>query len=580
MQIANKEVTEKIILIYDWAMKPAEYKAIVDVANSIPGVKVITISQYWLDMGLFYANLNQGYFDRYIKNTKFNLDDLFCSHNELPHEIFSNRHLFFQFEGLGSELERAAIFGDIFALLLELIKPSLIIFAHEAFTVERILVRVAKERMFPTASMFHGGFRPNFGYQGLCGDVDLIWVWNDYDAKWLIKYGIDPDRIQIIGCVRYENHFRKYISSLNEDFVFKRKKAKAFIGIAPDKPLITLLTAEINTGFASPCACPRKHRDALRGILKLVESRADLQFIIKAHPGYDYHELYNHILSFNLPNLIFNPSHRLDDVLEATDICIMVNYCTTAALEAMLCHVPILFLDNAIYPIDDFQDILSATNINRPKNISDLDSAINDLLVNPLSHSESLLEAHKLLIMFLGVEGKYPTHRLLCAIEEVLYKKPYTIEDGIINLSEMRRFLQSASLKAINKRAWLLANYDEFVIMYIAASLSGSFNLGSACLRSIFINFNKKNNGAEVKSWNILRWHLLQAYIEGYLSQPRFCLKGLIVLICRYALSPRMFVATPMPFKRMILKQIIYQAFKPKTVNLIKKACFFYRPTL
>lgn len=576
MQTDNKETIDKIILVYDWAMKPVECEAIINVANKIPGVKVTTISLYWLEMGLFFANLDAGNIKKCTKKTQLNSDEFSCLHNQFPHEVFFNHHLHFQFQCVKNELERAAIYGDIFSLLLELIKPSLIIFAHEAFTVEKILVRVAKNRMIPTASMFHGGFRPNFAYQGLCGDVDLIWVWNDYDAKWMINFGANPDRIIKIGSVRYEDQFIKYIDTMNQNFVYKRKKAKKSIGLARDKPLITLLTAEINTGFAVPCAYPRQHRDALRGLLKMAQCRPDLQFIIKAHPGYDYIELYKHMLNFKLPNLIFNPNYRLEDVLEASDICLMVNYCTTAALEAMLHHVPVIFLDNAIYPLDSFQDSLSATKIIRIKNISDIDSSINDLLTNPELNNAALMEANKILYMFLGGKEKKPTIKLSGAIESVLSRQPANAKAGIVNSNAMHCFLYSNSVEENNKRKYITANYDCLAIMYIAASLSGKFNLGKASLWKIYENFNEKNSGRKSMSWVELRWHLLQAYIEGYLSQTRYGLKGLIVLLAQYALSPKIFMETPRYFKKMLAKKMIYQIFKPITINLIKKAYLKY----
>jgi len=344
---------DKVILIYDWSMPEDEYNALLNVIGNMPGVRSVSISLYWLEMGYNVDKLQpehnggmQTFWEKFCESVD-------GYHGDYP-EIFANRHLLFQFEKIKQEMVYASASASVFSALLELLNPSLILFAHEAFTIERTLVRLARNRKIPTASLVHGGIGPIFGYRGISGDVDLIWVWNKFVVECMAYFRVDCTRLQNIGNIRHEKKYSNYVLTANQTEPVIKNKAKRYIGLDENKPVITLLTAAINTGFAAVCADLRIHRETIRGFLQLVESRLDLQFVIKAHPGDDYNELYRNMFDYRLPNLVFNEQLTLQDVLEASDICFLMNYCTTAALDAMLLHVPVLYLDNAIYPLLDW----------------------------------------------------------------------------------------------------------------------------------------------------------------------------------------------------------------------------------
>jgi len=72
----------------------------------------------------------------------------------------------------------AAQLGLSFARLLDSVSPSVIVFGHEAFTIERTLVQVARHKDIPTIGFVHGGLQPLWGRLGNVGDADYVMAWN------------------------------------------------------------------------------------------------------------------------------------------------------------------------------------------------------------------------------------------------------------------------------------------------------------------------------------------------------------------------------------------------------------------
>ena len=553
-------------------MKSDEFKACVTAIEKLQNVRAVAVSNYWLEMGWALpenhnaqSNLIQNFWD------KFN-HSLDC-YNDQYAEIFANRHLTFQFKRIKDEMVNALAYGDIFAVLLDILKPSAIIFAHEAFTVEKMLVGLAKKKGIPTASLFHGGLGPRFGYQGLCGDSDEILVWNNYDIDCLVSFRVDRARIKKIGCVRYEDAYNQYKQHPHPDD--HRAKAKAIIGMDKNKPLITLLTAQINTDFAAPSADPGKHREAIRHYISFVQSRPDLQFVIKAHPGYDYIGLYSILLDHNLPNLFYDAGLKLDDVLKASDICFMLNYFTSAAIEAMLNRVPVIFLDNGIYPLCDWQDSLTDTNIMRVSSFMELESKINDLIISPQFKENTLLEAHEILKNILGIEERSATDQLGLAINSMLGNKN-DIEgefDGLSSRESLQYFLQSNDSQLAIKSINFLQTHSSRNIMYVLSYLCGAYSLSHF---NVFRIFKQVKQMPIDLTWHDVKWHLFQSYILGIFNrseQLRVIDIVRILLICIF--NPIGFISALGTFKLMVGKRLILQLVGKKflgyMMNLIRR---------
>jgi hypothetical protein len=558
-------------------MKADEFKACVTAVEKLQNVRAVALSNYWLEMGWALpenrkaqSNLIQPFWD------KFN-HSLNCYDGQYP-EIFANRHLIFQFKRIKEEMGNALAYGDVFAVLLDLLKPSAIIFAHEAFTVEKMLVGLAKKKGIPTASLFHGGLGPRVGFQGLCGDSDEILVWNNYDIDILVSFCVDRARIKKIGCVRYEDEYKQYKQYKQYKHPYEHKtkaKAKAFIGLDKNKPLITLLTAQINTGFAAPCADPGKHREAIKHYISFVQARPDLQFVIKAHPGYDYNELYSNLLDHNLPNLFYDAGLKLDDVLKASDICFMLNYFTSAAIEAMLKRVPLIFLDNAIYPLRDWQDSLTDTAITRVSSFLELESTINELLTIPELKENKLLEADSILQNILGIEERSASDQLGLAINSMLDKKNVDeVEfDGLSNRESLQYFLQSNDSQLAIKSIHFFQTHNLRNIMYVLSYLCGAYSLSHFNVYRIFKKFKKMPSDMTCRD---VKWHLFQSYILGIFNRAeQLKVVDIVRILAICIFNPMGFIYAPGSLKSMvgerIVRQLVGKKFLSYMMNLIRR---------
>ncbi len=555
---------DKIVLIYEWAMKKSEREALLQIINEIPRTRAISISENILELG---SRLNRSQNDHSARVEAFReVFDEFCTSYEGDYpEIFANKHMHFQFDRISQEIEKTMNYGDFFSTLLAVARPSLVIFAHEAFTIERSLVWLACNKGIPTASIFHGGLGQSTGYQGRCGDAGHIFVWNDDDVVGLSSFGIQLERIKKIGCIRYEKQYNEYIKNYGKDSFLVKSKARKLLGLDKNRPVITLLTTAINTGYADPCADPRKHRAALGKFLSLVKSRADLQFVIKAHPGYDYHDLYKKMLELRLPNLFFNEEIGLSRILDATDVCIMMNYCTTASIEAMLHKVPVVFFDNAIYQIPSWINSFSDRDIRHVANISELEIDIDELLESSTSREHANLQSNNLLKYFLGIEKKSAKDRLFDSIVHLINKQA---DNDLNKQNPFLGMMPLNSSKATQFRDELISKHESVSLMFVFAFISGVFNHSSNDLHKIYHLFDIQENNLP---WETVRWHLMKGHVEGYNKASIRCISlNWFRALILYFSHPKRFVIQDSQYKRELTKYIINQMVGDKVLSLAK----------
>lgn len=570
---------DKIVLIYEDGMYEDELVALMQTFYRLPRVKVILISQPVLELGLqpYGSGVEEeprlrSFWNKFVESVKHYDGDY-------P-EIFGNVHLLFQFECIRNEMETAAKYGDVYAAFLDTIKPSLVVFGHEAFTRERTLVRLARNKKICSIGLMHGVAKHRFTYRGIVGDADKIMVSNDIDFQGLVSYGVDKTRLNKIGCLRYEDDYFKSTRNSGVASPAAKSAAKRRLGLDPEKPLIVWLTAAINAGFASPVADPRNHREAIRGVLSLVTSRPDLQFVIKAHPSYDYYEIYRKLLDHKLPNLTFPEQAALNEIIAASDICLLINYCTTAAIEAMLDRVPVVYLENAIYPLDERRDNLSVTGIHRVQTIPELEKYIDSLLADPDAHAQALALADKELRHFLDIGEAQEKNRLYDFMEHVLHDQQAA---DTANLSLSARNMHELLLSHDAKRSLFsqfisanIATHSSAHLMFVFSYLAGIHNLGLASITRIFDVFERHLINKNVVFLNKARWFLMPAYIAGSIGGSTFNGGKLAAIwsLRQYLICPRRFMSAPASFKRFVVKRLIKLILGHTGISLLKWMLF------
>lgn len=535
----------KFVLIYRELMPFSEYAALTNVLNGIAGVTTLTVCSEMLDLGVRFANKKAGSASL-IKSLMAKFTELSGNYSGQHPEIFANLNLHYQFEGIFDEIERASSYEDVFSAFLDLFNPALVIFAHEAFTVERTLVRSTKSRNIPAVSVPHGGLGHRKGYADVTGDADTFLCWHDINYEAFLKAGIDKSRLKKIGCLRYEKNYADYLRNTERSTPDTRKRAKESLCLSPDKPLIAFATAQINTGMVDAVASATKHRKAIREILSFVASRPDLQFLIKPHNSYDYYELYRRSLSNDLPNLGFvEPgTFSLDAVLDASDILVMVNYCTTAALESMLKRVPVIYFENAVYPIEDCQDNLSPNQLFRVRTVDEFGKTIDSLLADPEEMAHALADADELIKTLLDVAEGPASSRLHDFLAHALDAQPQA-QDTVGRKELLNAELMNGALRSNDVQTSLYRDYGNAIKrssnelqMYVFSYLAGMNNLSAGSVFKLYSALQAGSKNDTAQRWNDARWFLLPMYIAGNDNNP-MSFGRRVSIVC--ALLPYMF---------------------------------------
>ena len=289
---------------------------------------------------------------------------------DYPH-LFRNPFLEFQFDRLWEELLRAGKLADIAHATFLRLRPSSIILGHDAFTLERAIVGVARQLNIPVLAILHGGLSHRVGYRGLTGDADEILVWNDIDLAELRRAGVEAARIRVIGRIGTKmSQDHPVVTPIAPGLVDRQ------VDSIPRRKTIVFLTAATHGGFANPIAKPSAHREAWSGIIALALELSDWEFVIKPHPTYDHFEFFRVVSAAGPPNFQLREDASLEECLSSADVAVMVNYVTTAAIEAMTAGVPVVLLDNAIYPTSQRAPTLGDLDISTVTTVGDLRTAI------------------------------------------------------------------------------------------------------------------------------------------------------------------------------------------------------------
>ncbi len=377
---------QKTLLIITDGISNSEYKCLTKSNKYFKNWKIVSIR--YSDLLYFYNffSINTTLSDE-ISNTFSLFYNNKKNYSGDYEYIFRNNYLDFQFNEIQCEITSSLNLADVFKNFLDLLQPSVIIIGHDAFTRERLLVNIAKKQGVITLGLLHSGLGFKCAFRGIVGDVDYVLVWNKIDKKFIMDYGVLENHIVIIGSLAYEFLEPKYHN--NKIFNLSARKRK--------RKKILIITAAINSGFSGLIASQTEHIKIFNDLILYIQRRKDLEFVIKTHPSFDHYELYRQLKNFNLTNYIFDESLDLKSAIKNSDTCILLNYFTTATLDVLINNVPVIFLENAVYQLNDWctNDIYSV--IPKVKNVNELESII-DKVNNDLNFRKHVLEKSKLLL--------------------------------------------------------------------------------------------------------------------------------------------------------------------------------------
>lgn len=397
---------ERVALLLSAGCRQREQEVLQAYFAAEPSWRCLRISPWELGAGgLFETGGDETEVDAEVTRARANLQEGRLRYEGPEPEVFANEFLEFQFVRILEELRSASRVAAAFGSVLDVVCPTIVILGHDAFTREASLVRVAQRRGVPTISLLHGGLGHNMGYRSLAGGAaEKILVWNDDDVRGLLQYGVAKERIRKVGSVGLARPQDQSGAGVHQERTPKVEAvAKRRLGLPTNKPVVVFLTAATHSGFAEIVATPPEHRKTWRQLVDVVAHRPEISFVIKPHPSYDHNEYYRGLTATCPRNLTLLEAAGLDDVLAAADVAVLVNYCTTAALDAMLAGIPVVFVRSAIVPLPNREDSLwrrGALGVSRP---GDLVITLEALLES--APKESVADARNFAEELIGQRG-------------------------------------------------------------------------------------------------------------------------------------------------------------------------------
>lgn len=413
---AEGRVADHVLLLLDNGLRPKEAQSLEEIFSRAEGWQVVRLSQFAREA---ITGWNWG--DDVLQRLQCLWAGFVAVRGDYkgPHpEIFSNYHLEFQFRRIWDEMILAARLCGPFIALLETIRPEIIVLGHDSFTVERTLVGCARRCRIPTAALLHGGLCSRNGYRFLVGDADRFLVWNETDCTALEGYGVPKEKLCKVGSLIYDERYRRLEAAHDVSDPHRPPSKRTAT------PIIVFLTAAINSGMAAPQANPGNHHRTWQCLVACARRHPEWTFVIKPHPAYDNYDFYRHLCRFGPANLRLKEALKLADALACADVAVLVNYCTTAALEAMLVQVPVVFLQTAIYGAPSRADNVGGRGMIVARSVEELERVIGELLENSPAQADLRDEVNALLTDLLGPREYKASERYLRAISEGLGDHP------------------------------------------------------------------------------------------------------------------------------------------------------------
>jgi hypothetical protein len=284
----------------------------------------------------------------------------------------SLRFLWDAWAGMMRECVRAFEIGK---WLVSALRPSSVVLGYDIRGPERCMAEGILAAGGVPVSILHGGINgmENEGprHRGAPGHLA---VWSERDVSLLRPFRAEGFRIEAVG-------------SLRADVRALAERARAPRGHEPTaataKPRVLFLTCRVGGLYTFTLSFAR-HVAVWRELQHLCARRSEWAFVLKRHPRYDQSALYG-IDAQPPPANLVEARGPLGDALDSADIVVLPNVETTAALEAMLCGLPVILLDAASRA--DQPTWLRTCGITIVKDVDSLETELERLLSDPAARA-------------------------------------------------------------------------------------------------------------------------------------------------------------------------------------------------
>ena len=352
--------------------------------------------------------------------------------------IFANFYLDFQFKAFWERVADAARIVDAAMLVCNGLQPDLCIFGLDASGPSVCWNRVAKLCGVTTLTIPHGVIGPASRYELLNSEADYLAVEGDYSRRALQALGRPPAAIKVVG-------FPGEVPSSSH----RGHRSKS----------VLLMTCLSGYGLVGPLANLTKLRNDWQYLSELIERRQDLHFVIKPHPRYDHYHFYRNLCAKLPSNIELREGVSLSEVFPDASVAVMVNYPSTAALEAMLTGVPLVYLRSAIYKAPGLRSALDDGGVICVDCVEDLEAVLDELISNPARRAETLEKSQTLIAQFAPYAGEASLRRILDLIEQLTSRGkqqrvksvPNRETDILLSIWAIREYLVSGDNRPLHE---------------------------------------------------------------------------------------------------------------------------------
>ena len=248
-----------------------------------------------------------------------------------------------------------------FQVLIDTVKPDILIVGDDRATPVRSHVLMAKKMRIPVLEIQHGIWNPMVPMDTPLSD--RIAAGGDYDKKVYMKHGAKSEQIVVTGWPKFDTSVKL------KEFLTEKHKDRADILFATQPTDIKL------------------NLDSIEAIGSFIGDSTHVRLIVKPHPA-ENTKIYNHIAKKYKNVILHKSSEDISSLVASSDILVTVS--STVAIEAALLDKPIICINTA-----NVESMYVSSGIAiEVKKLEELIPAIKDVLYNE-EISKKLAEARK-----------------------------------------------------------------------------------------------------------------------------------------------------------------------------------------
>lgn len=283
--------------------------------------------------------------------------------------------------------------------------PQLLLYGSDVWGHARCFIEGVQATGTPIVSMQHSGLWTKNAVRRATGLQIPTVCWSDYDAVRLKQWRASVSQVLPVGSLR-----KDHVGVLPNDGLPEGAPA----GVR--HPRIVFLTSRVG---ALPCegVDPITHREVWKKLLAWCDRKSDWQFVIKPHPRYDHHDLYE---SWSRKAEYHNLSvdrRPAREALATASVAILVSRTSTVAVDVCAMGIPLFYLKAANDVVDP--DIFDGHGIEALEDVTQLIARVTEVVSDLTIKKGVLNKQNRFLRKVMAATGQKSVERMKVEIERL-----------------------------------------------------------------------------------------------------------------------------------------------------------------